>query len=105
MTGKQVIISTVSVETEIELNLDEFCLVCQIAPEFVHELVEYGVIEPQGRSLSMWRFNADHLRRVRTVLHLQQDLEVNLSGAALVIELMDEIEKLRAQVRLFERCL
>lgn len=103
MSGKQVIVSTVTVETELDLDLEELCSVCRITPAFVNELVEFGVIEPQASSLAEWRFNADHLRRVRTIMHLQQDLEVNLSGAALVIELMEEMEKLRTQIRLFEK--
>lgn len=102
MSGKHVIVSTVTVETELDLGLEELCGVCHITPDFIQELVAFGVIEPQASALIDWRFNEDHLRRVRMITHLQQDLEINLSGAALVIELMDEIERLRVRTRLLE---
>jgi chaperone modulatory protein CbpM len=105
MAGKQIIISTVSVETELEFDIEQLCRVCQVTPEFIVELIEYGIVDPRGSSISNWRFTADHLRRVRMIAHLQQDLEVNLSGAALVVELMDEIARLRAQIQLFEKYL
>jgi chaperone modulatory protein CbpM len=39
------------------------------------------------------------VRRVRLVVRLQRDLGVNLAGAALVLELMSELELLRARDR------
>ena len=105
MAGKQIIISTVSVETELEFDIEQLCRVCQVTPELIVELIELGVIDPHGSSMDTWHFSADHLRRVRMITHLQQDLEINLSGAALVVELMDEIARLRAQIELFEKYL
>jgi chaperone modulatory protein CbpM len=39
------------------------------------------------------------------VLRLQHDLEINLAGAALAMDLMDQIDQLKAQVELLEKSL
>jgi chaperone modulatory protein CbpM len=46
-----------------------------------------------------WRFSSSHLRRARVALRLQADLGLNLAGAALVVQLLDEIAELRACLR------
>jgi len=43
------------------------------------------------------------LLRVQTTLRLQRDLEVNLAGAVLALELLDEIKQLRQQVAFLQR--
>jgi chaperone modulatory protein CbpM len=41
--------------------------------------------------------------RVRRAVRLQRDLELNLPGTALALELIDEIEQLRCRVRRLEQ--
>ena len=43
-----------------------------------------------------WRFHAVSLRRVRITRNLQEELGVNMPGAALALDLLDELERLRA---------
>jgi len=38
--------------------------------------------------------------RVRSALRLQHDLGVNLAGIALALDLMEELENLRAQLKI-----
>jgi len=89
-------------EEEIELSLAELCRACQLPAERVVELVDEGVIEPVGRDPARWRFRGISVRRVRCVQRLEQDLGVNLAGAALAIELLEELERLRAHLRRLE---
>jgi chaperone modulatory protein CbpM len=96
-------ITILSIEAQSELNLDELCEACHVTYDFIHELVEYGAIEPRGISIEVWRFNPDHVRKIQTVKRLQEDLEVNLPGAALAIELMDQIQEMRTQLELLEK--
>jgi chaperone modulatory protein CbpM len=85
-------------EEEMSLTLAELCRACDVHAELIMALVEEGVLEPRGRSMSQWSFPGSSLRRVRVVMRLQRDLGVNLSGAALALELMEEIETLRARL-------
>jgi chaperone modulatory protein CbpM len=83
---------------EQELDLAELCRACGVAPEFIEELVAHGIIEPSNPAARRWHFAPHCLRRVRIVLHLQRDLEVNLPGAAVALDLLEELDRLRARL-------
>jgi chaperone modulatory protein CbpM len=89
-------------EEDISLTLGELSRACQLPVERVFELVEEGVIEPLGRDPAHWRFLGVSVRRVRCAQRLQRDLRVNVAGAALALDLLDELERLRARLRRFE---
>jgi chaperone modulatory protein CbpM len=101
--GKQIIISQVTIDPEPLLTFEELCTACDVTPDFIYELVDYGVIDTQGYDLEELHFNYKHLHRIRSLVRLQHDLEVNLPGAILVLDLMDEVERLRIQVDLFKK--
>lgn len=85
------------------LTLSELCRACHVDADFLHELVAEGVIDPAGGGASAsWRFEAITIRRVRRIQHLRRDLGVNLAGAALALELLDEIDRLTARLRRWE---
>jgi chaperone modulatory protein CbpM len=66
-------------------------------------MVEHGVIDPVGGEPAEWRFVGVSLRRVRITRNLQRDLGVNTPGAALALELLEELEELRARLRRLEK--
>jgi len=80
---------------DVELTLAELCRSCQLPAERVYELVEWGVIEPLGREPAGWRFGWTSVRRVRCALRLERDLGVNHAGAALALDLLEELNRLR----------
>jgi chaperone modulatory protein CbpM len=84
------------VEDEKRLTLRQLCDVCGVHAEYVIELVDEGFIEPSGMEKSHWCFSGITIKRVRKAKRLQHDLGINLAGVALAVELIDEIEKLRA---------
>lgn len=86
-------------EEQTQLTLDDLCRGCAIDAERIIELVDIGVLEPQGREPAHWKFGGASLHRARVAIRLQQDLEIDLAGAALALELLDEIESLRARLR------
>ena len=85
-------------EEQIELTIDDLCRACAVQTQTIIELVEEGVLETAGPSPQDWRFGGDNLRRARVALRLQQDLGVNPAGAALILQLMQEIDALRARL-------
>jgi chaperone modulatory protein CbpM len=86
------------VEEEIQFTLVELCRVCSATEEQVAALVFEGVLEPAGQRLDEWRFAGASLRRARLALRLTRDLEINAAGAALVLDLLDEIDSLQARL-------
>ena len=87
---------------ECSLTLGEISRACQAHAEWVIELVEEGILQPGECTPEKWIFSGPSLGRARVVMHLQQDLGINLSGAALVLDLMDEIEEMRARLHRLE---
>jgi chaperone modulatory protein CbpM len=88
---------------DMELTLVELCRTCHLPVERVCALVDEGIIEPLGRGEPAgWRFRWISVRRVRCALRLERDLGVNLAGAALALELLEELNRLRARQGRFD---
>ena len=82
-------------------TLDEISKACAVRTEFVIELVDEGIVEPMQRQHkhSQWSFSGRSLLRVRKARRLQQDLGINLAGIALVLDMLEENERLRERLR------
>lgn len=91
-------------EEEASLSLIEVCQNCHVPAETIIRLIEHGIISPsQGTKIKQWRFHQSTLIRVDKALRLKRDLGINASGVALALELLDEIDSLKQQLRHFER--
>jgi chaperone modulatory protein CbpM len=77
------------------LELDEFARACGVETEFVLTLVDEGLVQPPVAA-PPWRFGGDELVRVRRIRRLQRDFEANLQSVAVMLDLLDEVERLRA---------
>lgn len=100
--GRRVLVAA-PVDAEAPLSLGQLCRVLDVHADYVIEMVEVGVIEPtDGRRPSEWRFPAHALWRLRRALRLRYDLAVDPAGAALALDLLEEIQALRARVRALE---
>jgi chaperone modulatory protein CbpM len=84
------------------LDLTELAEICGVTPEIVFELVEHGLLNPRGRRPEQWVFSGTAVRRIRQALRLARDLEINLAGAALAVDLLEERERLYARIRELE---
>lgn len=81
------------------LTLEQLCRACAVQTEFVLSLLEEGVAQPlEGEQPETWRFSEIQVKRVSVAWRLQRDLGVNPAGAALALQLLDEVETLRAQL-------
>ena len=100
-------LTSIILEDQSGLTLDDVCRACSAPSEMIVELVDEGVLTPDlvtqaggvPNAPGNWRFTGLHMHRVRVAVRLQRDLGVNLAGAALALELLDEMDTLRAQLR------
>jgi len=67
------------------------------------EMADVGLIDPIGADVNEWCFAARDLRRLRLAERLCVDLGVNLPGAALILDLIEERDALLSQVALLRR--
>ncbi len=85
-------------DEENDLTLIQLCDICNLLPESIIEMVDEGILEPQGQSKKSWRFPFSTVENVRKVTRFQNDLDVNLAGAALALHLLDRIEQLEVML-------
>jgi chaperone modulatory protein CbpM len=79
-------------------TVDELCLAFNVDANWIAELVEHGVIEPIGRAGADWQFTSLTILRIAKAKRLERDLNLNPPGIAIVLDLLDEIDDLRAQL-------
>ncbi|HOL38653.1 MAG: MerR family transcriptional regulator [Proteobacteria bacterium] len=84
------------------LTLTELARALALAPDWVVERVQAGLIEAGGVSAhaspAEWRFEAVVVRRVRSMWHTEHCYDAAPELAALVADLEDEIDALRRRV-------
>jgi len=90
---EQVLVGEVLDDTYL-VSLAELCRSCTVETETITTLVTEGILDPTGEDIEHWRFTVSSLKRVKTVIHLQRDLGVNLAGAALALDLLERIAEL-----------
>ena len=83
------------------LGASEICQLCRIDFTAVQELAELGVLEPR-RSGADWQVPATALPRLRVVGALMRDLGLNVSGAALALDLLETQRALERRIRELE---
>lgn len=85
------------------LNLSDLCHLTGLSEEDIYLLIEHEIILPTGNSPKNWQFDMAQLTRINIALRLQRDLEINLPGIALILELLDKLEELEEKNKLLER--
>jgi chaperone modulatory protein CbpM len=81
----------------------QICQLCRIDLTAVVELADLGLVSPRGSPPEEWQFSATELSRLRTAARLMRDLGVNVTGAALAVELLESQRELERRVRRLER--
>lgn len=86
-------------EHHFHLSITEVTQSFGISEQTVLEIIEQGIITPREPRPKDWVFSDKEIHLIRTVLNLHHDLGVNVAGAALALELLDEIEHLKRRIR------
>jgi len=81
----------------------EICQLCRLDLDAVLELAALGVMSSRERAPGEWQVPATALPRLRVVGRLMRDLGVNVSGAALAVQLLEARRELEVRLRHLER--
>lgn len=76
---------------EEQLTLEELAVVCAVSSEWVSERVAEGLLPV--------RFDTLAVRRVRRMIALERDFDAAPELAALMADLLEELDALRARLR------
>jgi chaperone modulatory protein CbpM len=88
------------VENEVHMTMVELAEATRTPEDLIMAWVSEGVLSPAGATPQDWRFSGDSLKRAKTAARLMRDLELNSPGVALALDLLDELDQLRSQLRL-----
>lgn len=79
-------------------DLKHFADACGQSPEWVLQLLEYDILDtrPEER---IHQFFGDDISRARRAYRLQRDFDASFSAVAMMLDLIDEVQQLRQQVK------
>lgn len=66
----------------------------ELPAELLLKMADLGIVEIQGQQV-----RADHIGRAYKALRLHRSLGVNLSGTAVILDLLDRMEKMREELQ------
>ena len=97
------ILKGIIVEQSTPLNLGELCQAVRLQTKVVIEMVEHQLIEPEGSTPDSWRFDNVCLKRAKIAASFYHDLEVNMPGICIALDLLERIEYLEQRLQTLER--
>lgn len=83
---------------EVWYTLDELSAMTGLPKAMILELIAHDVIQAEQQ-----RVNALQLQRLRKISRLHQDLDINVAGLVLAMNLMDELAALRERLQLMDK--
>ncbi|WP_457352124.1 MerR family transcriptional regulator [Roseateles sp. P5_D6] len=81
---------------EQTLTLEELACACGVSVDWLSQRLDAGLLGCHSGDGESRRFASPHLHRAGRLLAVEQDFDANQELAALVVDLIDEIHRLRA---------
>jgi hypothetical protein len=85
-----------ALRAELYLSAEELAAAAGIAPGRLARLVRLGLVEPAAPGAR--RFTGATAARLRRMLRLHGDLGVGLIGAAIIVDLLERLERVEAEL-------
>lgn len=92
------VVATVVVEHELRFTLPELARASRVDLDWLQALVDEGALRPEPAPAGPAWFGPDALRRAQRARRLVRDFALGAPEAALVLDLLDEIEDLRRRL-------
>ena len=83
-------------------SLDDVAAACRVSVQWVERHVEEGLLECAQQGESGRRFSSRNLQRARRMHAIERDFDAVPELAALVADLLEEMEALRARLQRVE---
>jgi DNA-binding transcriptional MerR regulator len=82
------------------LSVEDLASASGVQAGFVETFIRFRLIEPTANAGSDQLFPASTVDRLRQIVHLRQDLGVNLAGVAVILEMAEHMEELEKELNL-----
>ena len=81
------------------LSLEELACACGVDADWLRDRLDAGLLFRNPPEQPIRQFASPHLQRARRLRALEQDFDANPELAALVVDLLEEIQQLRARLQ------
>lgn len=97
---KKIVITSATVVGKSQpLTADDLARACGAEVEWVARLVEVGIVNASGSGPAEWRFYSVDLQRALHARRLEHDFGAGLDAVALILDLSQEVRRLKSQLR------
>lgn len=93
----------VIVEETTSISFVEVCHKYRINQDLLLEMIDYGLLSAQINQDNQASIDQKSLQRMETAFRLHRDLEINLAGVALALDLLDEMKDLRSELDILRK--
>lgn len=83
---------------DYQFDLKHFADACGQSPEWVMQLIEHGIL-PNRAQNNTYRFLGEDITRAQRAYRLQRDFDASFSAVAMMLDLIDEVQELRREVK------
>jgi chaperone modulatory protein CbpM len=101
--NKEHLIMGVLIEESTSISFKEVCQRYNIPKELLIEMIEYGLFSNPSSDIDKNQLKQSDLRRMESAFRLHRDLEINLPGVALALDLLEEIEQIRKELDILRK--
>ena len=81
------------------LTLEQLAAACPVEPDWLARHIEEGLIPHAESVAGVWRCRSEFILRARRMRQLERDFDAGPELAALVADMLEEIDSLRARLR------
>lgn len=86
-----------SLMEETWLTVEQVAAACRVEPDWLRRHVEAGLLPGAEGMAGVWRLSGRGLRRARRMRELERDFDAVPELAALVADLLEEMDELRGR--------
>lgn len=84
---------------DVALTIEELAHACDVDTQWIIKRIEDEILKHPGTAQPDWRFRSVELKRVRRLMAIERDFDAHPELAALVVDLMEELDCKKAQLR------
>ncbi|KGP62298.1 molecular chaperone [Legionella norrlandica] len=93
----------VLIKETTKFSFGEVCKKYNIPEELFSEMVEQGLFPDQPTDPKKIALDQKDLHRLESAYRLHRDLGINLPGITLVLDLLDEMERMRRELEILKK--
>lgn len=97
------LITGILVEETTTFTFEEVCCQYHIPQALLVELIEYGLFNNQTTQIDEISFDQKALQTMETAFRLHKDLDINLPGVVLALELLEKIDNMHNELHMLRR--